>query len=105
MGREMKHIIHFITASVLLGGCTSDPGFTGVSGIREVSASEVSQCTYLTDIRAKPGVYGILAEQGIKYSRNTILASARDAGGNTVVFDPVEPGAVIDELHAVAYRC
>ncbi len=97
----------FLLASIagMIGGCTSDPGFTGVSGIREVGANDVTQCTYVTDIRAKPAVYGVLADQGIKYSRNTILASARDAGANTVVFDPVGSGVVVDRLHAVAYKC
>jgi hypothetical protein len=33
------------------------------------------------------------------------MADARDAGANTVVFDPVTPGADVYELHAVAYRC
>ena len=101
----MKHIILLTAFAGIVGGCTSDPGFTGVTGIREVSANDVAQCTYVTDIRAKPAVYGVLADQGITYSRNTILASARDAGANTVVFDPVGSGAVVDRLHAVAYKC
>lgn len=101
----MKPILFGMAAAVLLMSCTADPGFTGVSGVREATAAEVASCTYLTDIRMTPGVYGVLADQGVKYARNTILADARDAGANTVVFDPVTPGADVYELHAVAYRC
>lgn len=88
-----------------LAACTQDPGFVGVAGVREAAAAEVAACSYVTDIRMSPGVYGVLADQGLKYARNTIMADARDAGANTVVFDPVTPGADVYEIHAVAYRC
>lgn len=101
----MKPILFGMAAAVLTTACTPDPGFTGVSGVREATAAEVASCTYVTDIRMTPGVYGVLADQGVKYARNTMLADARDAGANTVVFDPVTPGAEVYELHAVAYRC
>ncbi len=101
----MKKIAASVLVAATLGACTQDPGFVGVAGVREATPAEVASCTYLTDIRMKPGVYGALADQGVKYARNTILADVRDAGGNTVVFDPVTPGVDIYELHAVAYRC
>lgn len=88
-----------------LAGCTNDPGFRGVSGVREASAAEVTACRYITDISMRPGVYGVLAEEGLKYARNTIMADALDAGANTVVFDQVTPGADIYKLHAQAYQC
>lgn len=88
-----------------LAGCTRDPGFVGVAGVREAEAGGVAQCAYVSDIRGTPSVFGPLADQGVKYMRNQIMADARDAGANTVVFDKVAPGAAIYELHAVAYRC
>ncbi len=92
-----------LAASLL--ACTRDPGFVGVAGVREATAAEVAACTYVSDIRMRPGTYGLLADQGVKYARNTIMADARDAGANTVVFDSVAPGADVYQLHAVAYRC
>ncbi|PKP72984.1 MAG: hypothetical protein CVT84_15890 [Alphaproteobacteria bacterium HGW-Alphaproteobacteria-6] len=89
----------------VLSGCSNDPGFAGVPGMREAEAGAVGACAYVSDIRGRPGVYGPLADQGVKYTRNQILAEARDAGANTVVFDKVVPGAAVYELHAVAYRC
>ncbi|MFZ5752103.1 MAG: hypothetical protein ACOY5U_13705 [Pseudomonadota bacterium] len=53
----------------------------------------------------KPGVYGPLAEEGLRYARNSIKLDARNAGANTVVFDAAPPGVAIYELHAVAYHC
>jgi hypothetical protein len=88
-----------------LAGCTNDPGFAGVSGVREADASEVAKCAYITDIRARPGVYGPLAEQGLRYARNSIMADAKAAGANTVVFDKAAPGSDVYQLHLVAYRC
>ncbi len=70
-----------------------------------VQARRLAACTYVSDIRMRPGTYGLLADQGVKYARNTIMADARDAGANTVVFDSVAPGADVYQLHAVAYRC
>lgn len=101
----MKHFLALAAAAAGMAACAQDPGLVGVAGVREASAAEVAQCTYLTDIRMTPGLYGPLAGQGLKYARNKILADARDAGGNTVVFDTVTPGADVYELHAVAYRC
>ncbi len=88
-----------------LAACTQDPGFVGVAGVREATVAEVGACSYVSDIRMSPGTYGMLADQGVKYARNKIMADARDAGANTVVFDPVTPGADVYELHAVAWRC
>lgn len=88
-----------------LAGCNRDPGFVGVAGVRAAEAAEVAQCAYVSDIRGTPSVFGPLADQGVKYMRNQIMADARDAGANTVVFDKVSPGTAVYELHAVAYRC
>lgn len=90
---------------VLVAGCTSDPGFNGVSGVAEITAEQAANCTHLTNIRATPGVYGPLAQQGLDYSRNKVLEMAKESGGNAVVFDQVSPGAMVTELKAASYRC
>ena len=86
-------------------GCTSDPGFTGVAGVREARPEEVALCRRIADISGRPSVYGPLASQGLKYMRNKIMADAQSAGANTVVFDQATPGVDVYELHAVAYAC
>lgn len=101
----MRQIAASVLVAASLGGCTQDPGFVGAAGVREATAAEVGACAYVSDIRMKPGVYGALADQGVKYARNTIMADAGEGGANTVVFDPVSPGSTVYELHAVAYRC
>ncbi|SPH17386.1 hypothetical protein DEA8626_00904 [Defluviimonas aquaemixtae] len=101
----MRYFILSALALCTLSACARDPGFTGVAGVREATPAEVAQCAYVSDFRMQPGVYGALIEQGIRYSRNRIMADAQTAGANTVVFDPISPGAPVYELHAVAYRC
>ena len=101
----MKKPILIVAFLGALSACTQDPGFTGVAGVREATAAEVGQCAYVSDVRMTPGVFGALATQGLKYARNKVMADARDAGANTVVFDQTTPGADIYQLHAVAYRC
>lgn len=101
----MKLALTAVILVLVATGCARDPGLVGVAGMREAAASEVGACAYVTDIRMKPPVYGAIAAQGVVYARNTILSDARDAGANTVVFDPVTPGGTVYELHAVAYRC
>jgi hypothetical protein len=90
---------------VVLASCANDPGFTGVAGIRDATAAEVASCAYVADYRMKPGTYGLLADQGVKYARNRMRSDARSAGANALVFDTVVPGADVYELHATAYRC
>ncbi len=98
-------LIPVLTVATLLTGC-SDPGFRGVPSVRSAEASEVGACRYITDIRMKPGVYGpVLGDQGVKYARNKVLESAQQSGANTVVFDPVEPGAAVYMLTGKAYSC
>lgn len=101
----MKYSLLPVLAAFALSACQRDPGFTGVAGVREASAAEVARCAYVSNFSMRPGVYGVLAEQGIRYARNRIMADAQAAGANTVVFDPVSPGAPVYELKAVAYRC
>jgi hypothetical protein len=93
-----------LAAVFALGAC-NDPGFTGVPSVRTASAAEVTACAYVMDIRARPGVYGPLAQQGLEYSRNQVLDTARQEGANTVVFEQVDPGAMVTEIRATAYRC
>lgn len=94
-----------LAAVAALAGC-NDPGFRGVSGVRTAEASEVAHCTFLETVTITPSVYGpVLGEQGLRYSRNKVLASAGADGADTVVFDRVEPGATVYEVKAQAYRC
>ena len=88
----------------LLAACT-DPGFTGVAGMREAEANQVAACRYVSNLRMSPGVYGPLADEGLRYTRNKIMADARSMGANTVVFDKVTPGLPVGEVTAVAYTC
>lgn len=101
----MRRIFAALAVGGVLAGCTDDPGFKGVTGVREATLAEVGQCKYLMDISGRPGVYGPLLQQGLKYTRNSIMADAQDAGANTVVFDQVSPGAAVYKLHATAYAC
>ncbi|MDW4548796.1 hypothetical protein R5H32_05455 [Defluviimonas sp. D31] len=101
----MKFLLAAAATAALLAGCAQDPGFFGTAGVRDASAAEVVQCAYVTNIRMAPAAYGPLAGQGVKYARNRMMADARDAGANAIVFDPVTPGADVYELNAAAYRC
>ena len=88
-----------------LAACT-DPGFYGVEGVQDALASQVTACTYLTDISMTPGVYGpVVSDQALRYARTKVLADAKEAGANTVVFAPVPPGGEVYLIQAKAYRC
>jgi hypothetical protein len=91
---------------LLVTAACNDPGFQGVYDVREADAGTVGSCTYVSNIRGTPSVYGpVLGSQGISYTRNQVLDEARQAGANTVVFDKVNPGEQVYELRATAYRC
>lgn len=95
----MRKIAVFFPA--LLFACT-EPAPTGV---RTATAEEVATCSYVKNISTTPGVFGPLAQAGLEDARKAALRSAADSGANTVVFDPVEPGAPVYRLEAIAYRC
>lgn len=104
---EQDMIRKFLPLAALgaLGAC-NDPGFTGVNGVTDALASQVTACTYITDIRMTPGVYGpVLTDRALLYARNKVMADAKDAGANTVVFDEVPPSGEVYMVHAKAYRC
>lgn len=101
----MKWSALLMSGLFALSACTTDPGFVQVSGVREISAAEAARCSYISDFRMKPGVYGPLAGQGLRYARNKVMSDARDAGANAIIFDAVAPGADVYEVRAVAYRC
>lgn len=94
-----------VAALFLAAACTTDPGFRGVTGVAAITKAEAASCSHLTNIRATPGAYGPLAQQGLEYSRNRVLQMAKDSGANAVVFEPVSPGDLVTELRAAAYRC
>ncbi|WP_343081983.1 hypothetical protein [Ostreiculturibacter nitratireducens] len=101
----MIRIILPIAALGALAAC-NDPGFTGVNGVQDALPDQVASCTYVTDIRMTPGVYGpVVTDKALMYARNKVMADARDAGANTVVFDPVPPSGEVYMVHAKAYRC
>lgn len=103
MRKKLAPIGLVVLAAV--AGCTSDPGFTGVPGVREAEATEVAACAYVSNIGMTPGVFGPLAEEGLKYARNKVKEEALQAGANTVVFDKVTPGTEVYRVTATAYRC
>ncbi|MCV2863813.1 hypothetical protein [Defluviimonas sp. WL0075] len=104
-GRIVR-ITAFLFCAAALAGCTNDPGFRGVIGVREARAEDVLACRYISDISMRPSLYGpVLGQQALKYARNTIMADALDSGANTVVFDQATPGSDVYKLHAKAYSC
>lgn len=94
-----------VLAVSVLSGC-NDPGFQGVPEVRIANAADVGQCRPVSVITNEPGLYGpVVGEQAERYARNKIMESARDAGADTVVFDPVTPGEPVYLLKAKAYDC
>lgn len=105
VGWIMKPYIFLALAPLTVTAC-NDPGFTGVTGVQDALPSQVTNCTYITDIRMTPGVYGPgLRDRALVYARNKVLADAKDAGGNTVVFAAAPEEGEIYLIEAKAYRC
>lgn len=100
----MKRAVLVMSALAAVSSC-SDPGFSTVGGVREISRAEAASCAYISDFTMTPGVYGPLAGQGLRYARNKVMSDARNAGANAIIFDQAAPGADVYEVHAVAYRC
>ena len=94
-----------VLALLALAACTPDPGLVGVPGMRVATDDQIKGCTYVTNMTVTPSVYGVLAEEGLRYSRNQLLAMARDSGADTVVFEVTPPGQPVYKVNGVAWRC
>ncbi len=75
------------------------------TGVATATRDQVAGCEYVKNISSTPGVFGPFAQVGLEDARNGVLKSAAASGANTVVFEPVEPGARVFTVEAVAYRC
>lgn len=73
--------------------------------VREANADEVAGCERIGLVTGVPGVYGPLAEIGLRDARNAAKRVAAERGANTVVFDVIEPGITVFEVNGTAYRC
>ncbi len=83
----------------------NDSSSIATAPVRVATAAEVTQCKYVINLSNRPGLYGAFATQGQDYARKSILDGAAQSGANTVVFDKIEPGSMVTELTATAYRC
>lgn len=98
-------ILRSLSATALLALAAACTAPQSSAPVRVADASQVGQCKYLEDLNNRPGLYGQLATQGVEYARKAILDQAAADGANTVVFQKVDPGAMVTELKATAYRC
>ena len=101
----MRGFGFFLIGMAALGACTEEAGLTPVPGMREITPDQAKACAYVMNIRAEPGVYGPLAQQGLQVARNQVFDLAREHGANAVVFEPVSPGTLVTEIRGTAYRC
>jgi hypothetical protein len=90
--------------AVTAAGCT-DLRTQMTPDVRVATADEVVDCTPIKIIRATPGVFGPLLEQGLADARKQILLSAARDDADAVVFDDPPAGGEVFELQATAYRC
>ena len=87
----------------MLTACVQ-PGVEELS-VRESDAASVAGCTELGRVETVPGVYGPLAELGLKDAKNTALRAAARRGATNIVFDPVAPGEPQYRVSGTAYKC
>lgn len=90
--------------ALLAAGCTSTAP-PAASPVRVAEPGEVAGCSRLGSVKGTPGLYGVLAAQGIADARRVVLEDAARQGANTVVFDRIEPGTTVTEVTAATYRC
>ncbi len=89
----------------LAGLVACSPVYYNVAGVKEAQASEVVNCTLIGRVKGIPGVYGPLADIGLKEARKAALEKAVEQGGNTVVFDALPTDGEVYELPAQVYTC
>lgn len=102
----MKPALTGVLVLMAVAACNGSPGLMRtVPSVATIGPAEAAACTYVADLRTRPGMFGPLAQQGLEDARYQTLLSAQEAGANAVVFEPVSPGAQVYEIMAKAYRC
>ncbi|PTX55638.1 hypothetical protein C8N43_0277 [Litoreibacter ponti] len=98
----MKNLMIPAALGAALTACT--PAIYEVPGVVEKLPSEVANCERVGRVTGKPGVFGPLAEIGLQDARRAAEQTAKEAGANTIVYDPLPEGEVY-ELPATVYKC
>lgn len=96
-------MMRVLTFVLLAAACSTAP--PAPPPVRIAGPGDVAGCERVGTMSAVPGVYGIFATQGIADARRIVLEGAAEMGADTVVFDPVEPGATVTRVTAATYRC
>ncbi len=95
--------ISVVMICAVLAGCS--PPAVAVQTVREAGPGDVAGCQNLGRVTGVPGVFGPLANVGLKDARKVAKRTALEQGANTVVFDEVAPGEQVFEVTGTAYRC
>lgn len=100
-----------LIAVLAVAGCAPTLPPVQVVGVQAVALLDVTECEPLGWVTGRPGLYGAFSEIGIREARKAALESARDSGGNRVVFDPLPevdedaPEPPVVALRGRVYKC
>ena len=96
----------FVLCILGVSACQPASPLVDTSDVREATQVEVAACTPLSVLTTTTGVSGSIAQdKALEIARNETKANARDAGGNTIVYQNGAPGSDDLFVRATAYRC
>ncbi len=99
-----KRYIIIGVAFIVLAGCETGAPKLGPD-VAERSANQVAGCQYLGDVTAIPKVFGVLKSVAQEDAERVAKRQVEQAGGNTVVFDPIDDAAEVFQVTGRAYSC
>lgn len=91
-------------ALIVLAGCETNVPKIGPD-VEERSPDQVASCTLIGDVRAIPKLFGVLKSVAQEDAERVAKRQVQEAGGNVVVFDPIDVDADVFQVTGRAYRC
>lgn len=100
----MTRLIFFGALILTLTACQNGVPNLGPN-VEERTAGQVASCRYIGDVRAIPKVFGPLKSVAQEDAERVAKRQVQQAGGNVVVFDPIDEAAEVFQVTGRAYTC
>lgn len=91
-------------AGLALAACENGTPKIGPD-VEERTVDQVSTCQYIGDVRAIPKVFGVLKSVAQEDAERVAKRQVQEAGGNVVVFVPIDDTAEVFQVSGRGYRC
>lgn len=105
MSRRALNISIYAVWPLVLGGCASAVGHSGIDSVKPALPKDVVDCQYLGDVHGLSPFYGVFAASALESAEIKAFERVRSMGGTHVVWTQSVSDQNGTVVHGSAYRC